>query len=201
MKIKFLFFATLVLILLGAGCAGGPQATIESPSLGKADAPVRIVEYFDFQCPACKAAEESVLPFIIEDYVNKGFAAVTFKNMAFLGQESKIAAVAGLCAAEQNKFWEYSQKIYAAQGAENSGIFKESKLKSIAEETGLDGASFDACLDSQKFREQVSKETNDAFAAGINSTPTFVINGQKVLGGTYLSIKRVIDKKLEEIRK
>jgi len=188
------------MVLLGAGCAG-PQATVKVPSLGKADAPVQIMEYFDYQCPACKASEDAVVRFIIDDYVNTGKAAITFKNMAFIGPESKTTAIASLCAEEQGKFLDYHKGLYAAQGVENSGVFTNAKLKSIAKDAGLDAVSFAACLDGQKYRDQVAQGQKEAATIGIDSTPTYIINGQKVLGGTYLTVKRVIDKKLEEAKK
>lgn len=200
MKYFYIFIFLGFLFFLGAGCAG-PQAAIENFVLGKANAPVQIVEYFDYQCPACKVSEDAVVRFIIEDYVNTGKAAVTFKNMAFIGPESKTSAMASLCAQEQGKFLDYHKGLFEAQGAENSGVFTNTKLKSIAKNVGLNEAAFAACLDGEKYRDQVAQETRDADALGIDSTPTLIINGQKVVGGTYLSIKRVIDKKLEEVTK
>lgn len=193
----YLFLFLVVVIFFGAGCAG-PQATIENFVLGKADAPVQIVEYYDYQCPACKVADSAIVPFIIDDYVNSGKAAITFKNMVFIGPESEAAAVASLCAHEQNKFLDYYKQLFEIQDAENSGVFTNAKLKSIARELGLNAASFDACLDGKKYRDQLANEKKEADALGIDSTPAYIINGQKVLGGTYLTIKRVIDKKLEE---
>lgn len=201
MKTKILFFGVLALVLLGAGCAAGPQATIKSPTLGKTDAPVQITEYFDFQCPSCKEAESAVVPFIVSDYVDTGKAAMTFKNMSFIGPESTTAAIASLCAAEQDKFFDYYKKLYEVQGAENSGVFTNEKLKRIAGDLGLNAATFGACLDGQKYSDQVAQETREGGAQGVDSTPTFIINGQKVVGGTYLTIKRVIDNKLGEIKK
>lgn len=200
MKYFYIFIFLGFLFFFGAGCAG-PQATIENFVLGKADAPVQIVEYFDYQCPACKVSEDAVVRFIIEDYVNTGKAAITFKNAAFIGPESKTTAMASLCAQEQEKFLDYHKGLFEAQGAENSGVFTNAKLKSIAKDAGLDAALFAACLDSQKYRDWVARKKKEMAAAGIDSTPTYIINGQKILGGTYLSIKRVIDKKLEEAGK
>jgi len=203
MKIrKILIFSSAfaVLSLIGAGCNRlGPQAEINSPTFGTAGAPVEIVEYSDFQCPGCKIAETSVVPFVIEDYVNTGKATLTFKNLAFIGEESILSAEAALCSQEQGKFMEYSQKLFEAQGAENSGVFTNDKLKSIASSLGLDTASFNSCLDNEKYNSQVKKETEDAFASGITGSPTFVINGQKIQSSSYLSVKRAIDKKLEEV--
>ncbi|MFH1193445.1 MAG: thioredoxin domain-containing protein [bacterium] len=200
-KIKILIGGLSFLALLGAGCASGPQATIKSPELGKSDAPVEIIEYYDYQCPACKAAESGVMPFIIDDYVNTGKARLVFKNLAFIGPESRLAAAASLCAEEGGKFLDYQKKLYEAQGAENSGVFTSAKLKNIASEVGLDSTKFNPCLDGERYRSQVAKDTAEGGALGVNSTPTFIINGQITSGGTYLSIKRVIDKKLEEATK
>ncbi|MFA5133618.1 MAG: thioredoxin domain-containing protein [Patescibacteria group bacterium] len=198
-KIIILFFA---LALFGAGCREStPQAQVPSPTIGKADAPVQIVEYFDFQCPTCKSVEETIIPFIIEDYVDTGKAAITFKNMAFIGKESKLAAIAGLCAAEQGKFLEYKKEVFSAQNGENKGIFTEKKLKDLAVSAGLDSSPFEICFTGKKYADQVKNETDGAFKAGINGTPTFVVNGQAVQSMNYLSVKRVIDKKLEELKK
>lgn len=191
----------LALPVLFFGCSTGPQAMIKDPSLGKTDAPVQIAVYFDYQCPACKASEDGVLRFIIEDYVDTGKAAITFKNMAFIGPESKTTAIASLCAEEWGKFLDYHRRLFEAQGAENSGVFTNAKLKSLAADAGLDAASFAACLDGERYRDQIANEKKEAAEAGIDSSPTYIINGQKVLGGTYLSVKRVIDKKLEEAKK
>lgn len=188
-------------MFLGAGCQSEPQAEIQSPVLGKADALVTIEEYFDFQCPACKSAYESVLPFVIEDYINAGKAKLVYKNLAFLGPESRDAAEAALCANDQGKFKQYHDKLYDNQGDENRGAFRKDSLKKFASEVGLDAAAFNSCFDGGKYEGQIRKELSLGYAAGVNSTPTYIINGQKVLGGSYISIKRVIDKKLEEAKK
>lgn len=201
MKYRIVVGIFVLTILLGAGCASGPQAEIKSPVLGNAEAPVEIITYYDYQCPACKLAESAVLPFIIEDYIDKGFARLVFKNLAFIGPESRLTAAAALCAEEGGKFFDYHKKLYEMQGAENSGVFTNAKLKSIAAEAGLDSAVFNSCLDGEKYRSQVAKDAVEAGALGVNSTPTFIINGQIISGGSYLSIKRVIDKKLEEAAK
>lgn len=201
-KILLFFSVFVVLILDGAGCASsGPQAKIASPSLGKDDAPIQMVVYFDYQCPSCRVAEDAVIPFVISDYVDTGKVKLTFNNMAFIGPESRLTANAALCAAEGGKFLDYHKKLFEIQGAENSGVYTEEKLKEIAEQVGLDSVSFGACIDSKKYQSQVIREYKEAQAAGVNATPNYLINGQLVHSGTYLSIKRVIDKKLEEVKK
>ncbi len=200
MKYFYIFIFLVLFVFAGTGCAGEPQATIGDFILGKTDAPVQITEYFDYQCPACKTTDDAVVRFIIEDYVNAGKAAITLKNMAFIGPESKVAAIASLCAQEQGKFLEYHRGLFGAQGAENSGVYTNAKLKGVAKDIGLDTVLFGVCLDGGKYRDQVAKNKKAAEAFGIDATPTYIINGQKVLGGTYITIKRVIDKKLEEIK-
>ncbi|MFC1612456.1 DsbA family protein [Patescibacteria group bacterium] len=194
---KILFF-TLMLVLVGAGCAGVEQATIDSPMLGSADAPIEIIEYFDYQCGACKKAHKNTIPFIIEDYVNTGKANFTFKNMAFLGPDSRTAANAALCAHEQGKFLEYHDKIFENQADGEESDFNKKKLVRLGEGLEMDMAQFETCVNGGKYRVQVSDEMNEAKGRGVTGAPTFFINGEKMIGGSFMSLKRMIDEKLEE---
>ncbi len=99
------------------------------PVLGNPNAPVTIIEYADFQCPFCKEAFTTVEPNIIKDYVNTGKAKFAFKNYAFLGPESIVAAEGAYCANDQGKFWAYHNFLYQHQGAESSGQFTKTNLE------------------------------------------------------------------------
>ncbi|MCG2693810.1 DsbA family protein [Candidatus Parcubacteria bacterium] len=198
---KKILFLLLIFVLFGAGCAEGePQATIKNPQIGDDSAPVEIVEYFDYQCTACKLSEASIIPFLIEDYVGNGEVKVIYKNFAFMGEVSRLASNAALCAEEQGKFYEFHTKIFEAQGTEGASAYDSKSLKRIARELGLDGAQFDSCLDSNKYEDQILSEINEARVNNVNSTPTYVINGEKVSGaGSYLSVKRIVDRKLMDL--
>ena len=100
--------------------------------------------------------------------------------MAFLGVESRWAAEASECAAEQGKFWEYHAKLFASQGS--AGAFSKDKLKTYAADLRLDPAKFSTCLDSGKFASLVESETTNLQSLGVTSTPSFLVNGQPLSG-------------------
>ncbi len=149
---------------------------------GKADAPVTIDEYADFQCPVCGQASK-VIQQIAPKYLDTGKAKVVFHHFAFIGQESQWAAEASECARDQNKFWEFADYIYAHQAGENAGAFSKDNLKKLAQQMGgLDMATFNSCLDSDQHSEIVRQETAEGQRLGVQATPTFFVNGQKIEG-------------------
>ena len=92
-----------------------PTATANGTTLGSADAPITIYEYSDFQCPFFRArAALNVVPPLDADYLATGKAKLIFKVMSFIGQESRWAGEAALCAGDQGKFWEYHNKLFDA---------------------------------------------------------------------------------------
>jgi protein-disulfide isomerase len=103
-------------------------------------------------------------------------------EMAFLGPESQTAAEAAECASDQGKFWEYHDMLFDNQLGENRGTFNTDKLKQFASQLNLSRTGFDACLDGGKYTAQVKNDTQVAANAGINSTPAFLLNGQKLSG-------------------
>ena len=98
------------------------------PILGNANAPVKIVEFADFQCPFCEQWFSQVEPQIIDKYVNTGKVSFQFQNYAFLGPDSNTAAEAAYCANDQGKFWEDYRFMYKNQGQEQSGWSSEQNL-------------------------------------------------------------------------
>ncbi len=107
-------------------------------------------------------------------------------HMAFLGQESQWAAEASECAADQNAFWTYHDKLFTSQSGENQGAFNKDKLKGFAAGLGLDTAAFNACLDAGKYTQLVQSETNAAQQLGVQSTPSFYVNDFLLLGALPL---------------
>lgn len=166
---------------------------------GEANAPVTIIEFGDYQCPNCKHFEETAGPQIEETYIATGRVRLEFRNMAFIGDESVIAAAAAECANEQDAFWPYHDKLFAEQRGENSGAFSFDRLKSFATDLSLDQTAFDACLNSTRTQQLVFDETNAGREAGVDSTPTFFINGEMVKGAkSFSEFQDVIEKKLAE---
>jgi len=164
---------------------------------GESNAPVTIIEFGDYQCPSCKRFEETSGPQIEEAYIATGRVRLEFRNMAFIGDESIIAAAAAECANEQDAFWPYHDKLFEEQRGENSGAFSFDRLKSFAGDLGLDQTAFDECLNSTRTQQLVFDETDAGREAGVNSTPTFFINGIALVGAQPLAqFRSVIDGEL-----
>lgn len=202
--------ATIV-ILLGAVFVLSSNSSSTSDSTTKANpkmlikenshqtasssAKVTIVEFGDYQCPACKAAYP-IMKEILASYGNK--INFIFRHLAFLGPESTWAAQAAECANEQGKFWEFHDYLYEHQGKENSGAFSKDNLKGFAKSIGLDTNKFNSCLDSDSTLNKVTPDINDAKTLGVNSTPTFFINGKMETGvPNYSDLKSQIDSLLK----
>jgi protein-disulfide isomerase len=160
-------------------------------AIGDPDAPVRIEEFSDFQCPACRQFHDLTLGQIVETYVNTGQVYFVYRNYPFLdsqspGNESQDAAMAGLCAAEQGRFWDFHDIIFANQIGENVGSFTRPRLTAMAEKLGLD-PSFEDCLREGRYLEQIRADVTAAAEAGVRSTPSFLINGKLVVGAQPFS--------------
>ncbi len=93
-----------------------------------------------------------------------------------------MAAQAAECAADQNKFWEFHDTLFASQNGENQGAFSNDNLKKFAADLGLDTAAFNQCLDTQKYAQIVESDTQIAQQIGVRSTPSFVVNGNPLIG-------------------
>lgn len=155
--------------------------------LGSADAPVTVVEWADYQCPFCGDFAREVKPQLVEKYVDTGMVKFEFRDFAFLGDqsasdESVNAAEAAWCAGDQGSFWEYHDTLFANQNGENDGAFANARLIEMARQLNLDVASFENCLGRNTHESTIIASRAEADASGINQTPTFFINSEKVVG-------------------
>ncbi|MDE2018807.1 MAG: DsbA family protein [Patescibacteria group bacterium] len=180
----------------------GPRDAI----LGNPNAKVTLVEYGDYQCPFCGIEFfAKTEPQIIQNYVNTGKVRYVFRDFAFLGAESTAAANAAQCAEDQNKLWPYHDALYTAKvandkngGGENDGFFSTAELLKVGQQLGLDMSKFTPCVQNQSDLNIVNQEKSAATAAGINSTPTFFVNGTQILGAQpYSQFQSVIDAALK----
>ena len=115
-------------------------------------------------------------------------------NFAFLGEESQWAAEAAECAGDQDAYWEYHDYLFSHQNGENQGAFSKDNLKKIAVELKLDAQAFNECMDSGKYTQLITDQTNFARQLGVQSTPSFLVNGQGVVGAQpFDSFKQLID--------
>jgi protein-disulfide isomerase len=167
-----------------------PVALADGRSLGSATAPVTVEIWSDFQCPACRHLATDVEPAIISTLVVDGTARLVYRDAAFQGQrgnnpaydESVEAAAGARCAADQGLFWQMHDWIFANWNGENEGAFTRDRLRVIAQEAGVDAETYDSCVASGEHQAATRSETMDAIAAGVDSTPTLVINGRTVAG-------------------
>lgn len=161
--------------------------------IGRADAPVTIDLYEDFQCPACEAWGRNVFPSLVSNELADGTVRIVFRDMAFLGPESTDAGRAAYAAAQQGKFWDMWATLYANQGRENSGAFSRDRLVAMADRLRLDVARFETDMDSSAARAAIDGSRSEAGRAGVTSTPTLVIDGHPLVGvGSYADLAAAI---------
>jgi protein-disulfide isomerase len=139
-----------------------------------------------------------VKPQLIEDFVKPGKVFFEYRDYAFLGPESASAAEAAYCAAEQDQFWQYHATIFENQGKSNTGAYSDARLREMAEGTGLDMPTYDACMSSDAPAAEVAAMLAEAQAGGINSTPSVVVDGVKVDWQGYDALKPAIEAALAE---
>ena len=183
----------------GTGQDGAPDDGSLDKSLGEADAPIVVAEYADFQCPFCKDFADGPGRLLQEEYVSTGQVRFVYRHFAFIGDESTWAAEASDCADEQGRFWEYHDRLFEEQGAENSGAFSRDNLKAFAADLGLDTEQFNECLDSGDFRSEVRQEYGEGQRLGVQGTPTLFVDGRLVRnGGDYEVLRAAIETVLAE---
>jgi protein-disulfide isomerase len=155
--------------------AGIPQS---GTALGKPDAPVKVFEYGDLQCPYCKANAEEVTPEIIENQVRKGEVSITFRNFIIIGPESIPAGEAALAAGAQGKGWNFIELFYRNQAEENSGYVTEEFIESVGKEAGIpDLAKWNEERKSGKYKKQIEATSKQAAKLGFSGTPSFAAEG------------------------
>lgn len=162
---------------------------------GNPDALVTMIEFSDFECPFCAAFYQNTLPQIEENYIKTGKVKLIFRDFPLpFHANAQKAAEAAECAGEQGKFWEMHNRIF-----DNQSAMEIVDLKQNAKLLGLDIATFNDCLDLGKYADEVRKDMNDGSVAGVTGTPTFFINGEKLVGAQPFSVfEEIIEKKLLE---
>jgi protein-disulfide isomerase len=170
-----------------------PRPNPQANTMGDPNAPIKIEEYSDFQCPVCARFFEDMEPELVRRYIIPGTVYFVYRSMGeWIGPESVAAAEAAYCAGDQNKFWEMHDTIFANHSGENVGDYTDRRLKAFAETIALDMGAFNSCFDGNKYNSQVRQDQADGQAAGLRGTPSFVftysVNGvtkTRFLGGAY----------------
>ncbi|MEU3271158.1 thioredoxin domain-containing protein [Saccharomonospora sp. NPDC006951] len=162
-------------------------------SLGATDAPVTMIMYEDYRCPFCAKFSRDIAPALIERYVDTGVLRMEWRDLPIFGEQSLIAARAGHAAAEQGRFWEFTEAVYAAAPDRGHADLTPETLREFAEEAGVgDLGRFSSGLDSTRYDAAIEADAREGTSLGVSSTPTFIINGRPVLGAqpldTFVSV-------------
>jgi protein-disulfide isomerase len=189
-----------------AGSRSAPK-TIDGrgPSLGRATAPVTIVEFSDYECPYCGQFYRETLPLLVADYVKSGRVRFVYHDfpIASLHPGAAKAAEAARCAGDQARYWEYHDALF-----QNQSSLEEPELAQRAVTLKLDTTAFSRCLKSGQYSSAIKRSIAEGDRAGVDGTPFFFIG--KVAPGTtkvrvadviqgaksYAEFKEVIDRLL-----
>jgi protein-disulfide isomerase len=167
---------------------------VNGRSMGKPDAPVTMQAYADFLCSHCRDFALEVEPELVEKYVKSGVLRIEYHYFMLGGERSLLLDEAAECAARQNKFWEYHDKLYTLQGVR----LDKGRLTGIAQELGLDMDAFNSCMVDESVKDVVYKDTKEGKAKGVQGTPTFFVNGRRIVGAQPLG---TFERAIEEAEK
>jgi len=179
--------------------------------LGDKNAPVTMIEFSDYECPFCKRHFTDVYPKIKKEYIDTGKLKLVFRDFIAVQGHNPLAtleAMAAECAREQGgdgAYFKYHDELFKRTTSNGNGL-TSNQLLAIAKDTGLNAATLQLCLDSNKFKEEVAKDNADAASVGINGTPSFfvgksspdgVIQGTVIVGAQpFETFKALIDASL-----
>lgn len=143
-----------------------------SPFMGEPNATVTMIEYSDYQCPFCARNYREVMPTLVKEYVDTGKLKFVMREnpLPSLHRNAMSASMAALCAGDQDKYWEMHNLLF-----DNQRQLSVDNLKKFAATIGLDTATFDECLDSEKHKEQISADLQSGAKLGVSGTPGFVL--------------------------
>lgn len=157
-------------------------ATDGDPTFGQPDAPLKIVEFADFECPHSRD-ESLVIRELQARFPDKIYFVYRDFPLDDIHPHAFRAAEAANCASDQGKFWAMHDKLY-----QNADRLTELDLKLYALEIGLNISTFNECFDSRKYKDEIEQDRADGIAAGVEGTPTFFINGRRVPGAIPMEV-------------
>ena len=209
-------FVALVLVLILAGAGGlayltgrqhAPAATIVDPNLppavakgytmGRPDAPVQILEFADFECPACGNYSVVTEPDVRKRIIEPGLARVTYYDFPLPQHKNTLSASeSAACANDQGKFWEMHDRLFQGQTDWNTEATSDpvSVMQGYAKAIGLDVDKWRACVDARTHEREILANKAEGERRQVNQTPTFVIGNRMVPGSlTDDQIKAYVD--------
>ncbi len=178
----------------GASESGNERFALvdDDPYIGNEDAPIVIVEFSDFFCSFCKRHFDQTLTPILENYGD--YIRYVYRDFAQLTAESQPAAAAAECADEQGVFWDFHNDFFNNQQSLGRDFYI-----ATAEKFELDIDAYTACLDENRYGEEVEFDILDGQLEGVRGTPGFFINGQFISGAQpYQLFERIIQRELNQ---
>jgi len=178
----------------------------DDPVKGDPNAPITMIEFSDFQCPFCARFFTETLPLIQKNYIDTGKVKFVYRDFPIpsIHQNAIPAAIAAECADEQGMFWEYHDKIFENQilwqDLDNQNVVRT--FEQFAKELVLDTDTFNTCLESAKYLEEVQNDLNEGVSYGVTGTPGFFIGNEKIGYGMvsgaqpYAAFQQVFDQLL-----
>lgn len=199
---RVFLLAVVVLVLAGGGLlaylAGRPKTPVAIPvdpnlppavakgyTMGRPDAPVHILEFADFECPACGNYTVVTEPDVRKRIIDSGLAQVTYYDFPLpMHKNTWVASEAAACANDQGKFWQMHDLLFQGQGDWNGEATSnpEKVMKGYAQQLGLDVNRWDQCVNSQQHLRDIQANKAEGDRHHVEETPTFVIGNRLVPG-------------------
>lgn len=180
------------------------QPTIEGqPTIGQADAPVSVVEFGDYKCPACKAWGEQFFPYLIEEYTDNGKVKFSYVNVVFHGEESELGSKAAEAVYKQNPqgYWEFHKLLFSEQPTndhDSKWITQEKIIETASKVPGIDVKRMQEDMQSEEVTAELQKDSQLVEEYKVELTPTIMINNTIVEDPfDYEYIISLIDKELD----
>jgi len=174
------------------------------PVMGSAEAPIKIVEFGDYKCSACKIFNQSILPQLKKDYIDSGKVAVYFKNFTIIAPDSTTAALAaqGVYHQDNDSYWKFTDAIYKNQGSETVQWATPDYLVELAkkENIGVDYDKLKQDIVNATYQNEVDADNRLARSKALGGTPTLFLNGEKLgdsVGLNYDKLQTEIEKALQ----
>lgn len=183
------------LVLLGNfNQSSGPVDLSGFPTMGDPTAKVTMVEYSDFGCPHCRDYVLEKFDTIKTEYIDTGKIKYVVHPYYLGNPQIEVAEEASLCANDQGKYFEYAHALFENQGKID---YDPNSLTDLAVSLGLNGDTFRQCLSNRTYQDVVEQGRQAAVRRGVNSTPTFFVNNQRIAGNVPLDeFRQVIDQEL-----
>jgi protein-disulfide isomerase len=176
-----------------------PPVQSEGYVLGSPSAPVEVIEFADFECPACAQFATLHEPDVRTRLVQTGQIRLRFLDLPLVEighRNSPTASLAAACANEQGKFWEMHDAIFAVQDRWASNVTKNprSVIDPLASRVGLDVRRYEQCMDAKKYLANIQAHRQAAQRYKVQSTPSFIIGGKVYAGSLpYDQFKRHVE--------